>query len=125
VYATPWKEGQPYCAVPAIAGDLWLQTSGPEHAVLALDVSDPGHPREVSRLSLESGQVPHWIALDPAGDRLVITGYRLLAHRVLLAGLDRASGRMVIDTTIDFGRDGWPHGASGPAVPHGAVFGRH
>ena len=124
VYSTPWKEGQPYCAVPAIAGHFWLQTSGPEHAVLALDVSDPGHPREVSRLSLEFDQVPHWIALDAAGERLVITGYRLLAQRVLLARLDRGSGKMAIDTTIDFSRDRWPHGASGPAVPHGVVFGR-
>lgn len=123
VYSTPWKEGQPYCAVPAIAGHFWLQTSGAQHAVLTLDVSDPARPREVSRLQLKLGQVPHWIGLEPSGNRLVITGYRALAHSVLLGNVDRTTGSLAIDTTVDFGRDRWPHGSTGPAVPHGAVFG--
>ncbi|MGH7508989.1 MAG: hypothetical protein ACREMZ_05925 [Gemmatimonadales bacterium] len=135
VYSTPWKEGQPYCAVPVVAGRFWLQTSGAEHSVLSLDISEPGHPREVSRLTLGPDQVPHWIALDASGDRLVITGYRALAPWVLLADLDRATAGLTIDTTfkspgaeqagVYFGRDRWPHGATGPAVPHGAVFARH
>ena len=132
VYSTPWTEGQSYCAVPVVAGSFWLQTSGPEHAVLSLDMSNPDRPREVSRLTLQPDQVPHWIALEPSGDRLVITGYRELAPWVLLANLDRGTGRLEIDTTfrargaeragVYFGRDQWPHGITGPAVPHGAVF---
>jgi hypothetical protein len=64
----------------------------------------------------------------------VITGYRDLAPWVLLANLDRVTGALEVDTTfkapgvkragVYFGRDQWPHGASGPAVPHGAVFAR-
>jgi hypothetical protein len=64
----------------------------------------------------------------------VITGYRELAPWVLLANLDRATGALEIDTTfkapgakragVYFGRERWPHGATGPAVPHGAVFAR-
>lgn len=133
VYSTPWAKGL-NCAVPVVAGHFWLQTSGMEHAILSLDISDPSHPREVSRLTLGPDQVPHWIALEPSGDRVVITGYRDLERWVLLANLDRATGSLQLDTTfkapgaarpgVDFGRDRWPHGATGPAVPHGAVFAR-
>jgi hypothetical protein len=134
VHSTPWKQGQNYCAVPVVAGDFWLQPAGGEHAVVSLDVSDPGHPREVSRLTLEPDRLPHWIALEPSGRRLVITGYRALAPWVLVANLDRGTGKLELDTTfrasgadrpgVYFGRDQWPHGATGPAVPHGAVFAR-
>jgi len=133
VYSAPWEQGR-NCAVPVVAGQFWLQTSGVEHAVVTLDVSNPSLPREVARLTLQPDQVPHWIALEPAGRRLVITGYRELAPWVLLADLDLATGALQLDSTfrtrgdtpagVYFGRDQWPHGASGPAVPHGAVFAR-
>lgn len=131
VYSTPWKE-PPYCAVPAVAGHFWLQTINPGHALVSLDVSDPSRPREASRLTLGPNEIPHWIALEPNGDRLVITGYRELASRVLLARLDRRTGALTLDMTfrppgaedpgVDFERERWPHGATGRAVPHGAVF---
>jgi hypothetical protein len=133
VYSTPWAEGR-NCAVPVVAGRFWLQTSGAEHSVVSLDISNSGRPREVARLTLQPDQVPHWIALEPSGRRLVITGYRELAPWVLLADLDRTTGALNLDTTfkapgaahagIYFGRDQWPHGPTGPAVPHGAVFAR-
>lgn len=133
VYSTPWQE-PPYCAVPVVAGHFWLQTSGPEHSVLSLDVSNPSRPREVSRLTLRPDEIPHWIALEPNGDRVVITGYRELESRVLLARLDRTTGALRLDMTfkpsgaeqpgVDFGRERWPHGPTGRAIPHGAVFSR-
>jgi 56kDa selenium binding protein (SBP56) len=133
VYSTPWSEGR-NCAVPVVAGRFWVQTSGAEHSVLSLDISNPGRPREVGRLTLQPEQVPHWIALEPFGHRLVITGYRELAPWVLLANVDRATGALEVDTTfkapgadragVYFGRERWPHGTTGPAVPHGAVFAR-
>jgi hypothetical protein len=133
VYSTPWRE-PPYCAVPVVAGHFWLQTSGPEHSVMSLDISDPSHPREVGRLTLRPDEIPHWIALEPNGDRLVITGYGDIESRVLLAQLDRATGALRLDTTfkprgaeqpgVDFGRERWPHGPTGRAIPHGAVFNR-
>jgi len=133
VYSMQWQE-QRYCAVPVVVGRFWLQTSGPEHAVLSLDISDPSRPWEVSRLTLQPDEIPHWIALEPNGDRLVITGYRQLESRVLLAQLDRTTGALHLDTTfkapgaeqpgVDFGRDRWPHGPTGGAIPHGAVFSR-
>lgn len=133
VYSTPWKQ-PPFCAVPAVAGRYWLQPNGPEGAVTSLDVSDPDRPREVSRLTLAPNEVPHWLALEPNGNRLVITGYRELESRVLLAHLDRATGALRLDTTfktpggqrpgVDFAREQWPHGPTGRAIPHGVVFSR-
>lgn len=128
IYSSPWQQiaaQRRFCAVPAVAGRYWIQTSGFEHAIISLDVSDPAHPREVSRLNLASNDVPHWIGLEPEGDRVVITGYEGIESRVLLARLDRGSGRLTLDgEPLDFGRDQWPHGPSGRAIPHGAVFNR-
>ena len=133
VRSSPYADGR-FCAVPVVAGRFWLQPSGVEHAVVSLDVTDPGHPREVSRLELGPDQVPHWLALEPSGRRVVITGYRDLLTWVLVADLDPITGAMSLDTTfrdrgavrpgVFFGRAVWPHGATGAATPHGAVFAR-
>jgi hypothetical protein len=132
VYSTPWQVDRIFCAVPVVAGHFWLQPSGPEHAVLSLDISDPGHPREVGRLTLAPDEIPHWLAIEPRGDRVVITGYGALESRVLIARLDRTSGAIRLDSTfttpraarpgVNLDREQWPHGATGRAIPHGAVF---
>jgi hypothetical protein len=134
VYSTPRRVDQGFCAVPVVAGHFWLQPSGPEHAVVSLDVSDPSHPREVSRLTLGPNEIPHWLGLEPSGARVVITGYKDLESRVLLARLDQTTGELSLDTTfkspgaenagLDLGLVQWPHGSSGRAIPHGAVFSR-
>jgi hypothetical protein len=133
VYSSAW-DGKTFCAVPVVVGRFWIQPSGPEHAVVSLDLSDPGRPREVGRLTLAPDEVPHWLGLEPGGTRLVITGYGALASRVLLARVDSTSGAIALDSTfttpragrpgVDLDREGWPHGPSGPAIPHGAVFSR-
>ncbi len=133
VYSSPWEKGR-FCAVPALAGRSWLQPSGVQHSVVSLDVSNPDHPREVGRLVLGPDEVPHWIGLEPSGKRVVITGYRELATWVLLADLDPATGALQLDSTfrdpaserpgVSLGRGQWPHGTTGPAIPHGAVFSR-
>ena len=53
--------------------------------------------------------------------------------RVMVAQFDSARGTLRIDERfrdagsdragVSFSRLEWPHGASGPAEPHGAVFG--
>ena len=133
VYSTPAQEKR-FCAVPVVVGQFWLQSSGPENSILSLDVSDPSRPREVGRLTFGPDEIPHWLALEPEGDRLAITGYRELESRVLLARLDRRSGALRLDTTfkapganqpgVDFAHTRWPHGPTGRAIPHGAVFSR-
>ena len=83
-------------------------------------------------MTLGEGDVPHWIALSPDGRRVVITGYGAMMHRVVMARLDQASGRLSIDErfgeggTVGFRMDDktWPHGGNAKGVPHGAVFSR-
>jgi hypothetical protein len=137
VYSSTWNgrwEGKSFCAVPEVVGRFWIQPSGTEHALVSLDVSDPDQPREVGRLVLGDTDAPHWVAGEPGGDRLIVTGYGGLESRALMARIDRSTGALRLDeafTTpgaarpgVDFGRDAWPHGATGPAIPHGAVFSR-
>ena len=120
-----------YCAIPVISGRYLLITV-PYSDVVSLDISDPAHPRAVSRLTLAPGDVPHWIALEPNTRRLVITGSGNLENRVLLATFDSATGALALDrrfreatdTLPGFRLEGrtWPHGATAAGVPHGAVF---
>jgi hypothetical protein len=128
----PRKE-KTYCAIPVVAGSYWITTVPSYPAVVSLDISDPAHPREASRLTLGPDDIPHWIALEPNQRRLVITGYGKLANRVLLATFNPATGVLALDGR--FRPDGakrpgfdllgpWPHGVSGAGKPHGAVFSR-
>jgi len=131
VASFPKKEGT-YCAIPVIAGDYYLVTVPAWSAVVSLDISDPAHPREVSRVTLDSTDVPHWIALSPDQRRVVLTGYGSLANRVVLLRFDPATGALALDerfhepgsSTPGFRMDdkAWPHGGNAKAVPHGAVF---
>ena len=122
-----------YCAIPVVSGRYLIITVPAYPGVVSVDVSDPGSPREVSRLTMDPGDEPHWIALEPNTQRLVITGYGNLASRVLLATFDSATGALALDRR--FREPGavapglalkgpWPHGATAPGLPHGAVFSR-
>jgi hypothetical protein len=131
VASFPRKKGT-YCAVPVIAGNYYMVTVPAWHAVVSLDISNPAAPREVSRLELGAGDVPHWIAIEPSHQRVVITGYGDLAHRIILADFDQATGRLTIDKRFSDGsasdsgilmeNRAWPHGGSYSGIPHGAVF---
>lgn len=113
------------CEVPVIAGDYLVQTMQSGHAIVSLDLHDPEHPHEVSRILLPPDEYPHWLGLEPGGDRLVITGRGALATRARFATIDRRTGRLTLESsTIDFTR-AWPDGWHGGAVPHGAVFSNH
>lgn len=112
------------CGVPAVAGRYWIQPGLSGHTLISLDVSDPSHVREVSRLSLPDGALPHWTAKEPDGNRIVITGYGSLATQAIFASVNPGSGALTLNTRrIDFIRK-WPDGWNGPAMPHGSVFSR-
>ena len=131
VSSFPQKKGT-NCAIPVIAGHYYLVTVPAWSAVVSLDISDPAKPREVSRLVLGDTDVPHWIALEPNQQRVVITGYKNLQHRVLIANLNATTGQLSLDTRfrdegaaepgVRMDNKTWPHGGSAAAVPHGAVF---
>jgi hypothetical protein len=128
------REDGTYCAIPVISGDYYLVTVPAWHAVVSLDISDPAAPREVSRLTLGPGDVPHWIAISPDQRRIVVTGYEALRHRAVMARFDPASGQLAMDerfreegaTEPGFRMDdkAWPHGGNAKGIPHGAVFSR-
>lgn len=133
VASFPQKPGE-FCAIPVIAGDYYLVTVPAWSAVVSLDISDPAAPREVSRVTLEADDVPHWIALSPDGRRVVVTGYEGLQHKVYIARFDPDSGQLAMDgrfreegaTEPGFRMDDktWPHGGTDRGIPHGAVFSR-
>ena len=133
VASFPRKEGT-YCAIPVIVGNHYLVTVPAWNAVVALDISDPAAPREVSRLTLGSDDVPHWIAASADGRRVAITGYGAMEHRALIARFDPESGQLTLDERFrEEGADEpgftmddetWPHGGEVAGIPHGAVFGR-
>jgi hypothetical protein len=125
-------DGHRYCAVPAVMGNLWISPSATENALVVYDLSDRALAREISRLVLDGPfREPHWIALDPTAPRIVVTA-GVEEPWVMLANVDPATGALSIDERfrdagaahagVSFNRASWPHGASGKAMPHGAVF---
>ncbi len=123
------------CGVPILTGHYWLQTVPEAHALIALDIANPEHPREVSRVTVGDDERPHWISIDPTGRRVVLnSGGYSKGNRLFLINFDPASGKLWVDEQfrdVDSTRAGinltgkmWPHGFAGTAVPHGTVFSR-
>ncbi len=82
---------------------------------------------------LGENEFPHWIALEPNGNRIVISGGGgALKSRVLMAKIDYKTGKLSLDEAfrgkdskqagINFDRETWQRGKNGGAIPHGAVF---
>lgn len=113
------------CSLPVVSGQYWVMTHTAMPGLIALDLSNPDRPREASRLVLGKDMAPHWISLRPDGRRIVISsGFKAMESKMLFATIDRR-GRLALESReIDFSRLAWPHGATGPAIPHGAVFAR-
>jgi hypothetical protein len=106
-----------------VSGDHLVITVEEIPGVVSLDVSDPARPREAGRVTLPDGWVPHWLALEPNGRRLVLTGYGAMENRVVLLTHDPATGALALDERFR------EEGATEPGVriagvPHGAVFSR-
>lgn len=119
------------CGLPVHLGRFWVQTVEHTRSLVVLDLSDPRHPVPVDELEFDDRAVPHWISLEPSGERIVLTGGGSLSGRVLLLRIDPESGRLsVIENFgaagripgLDMMREEWPHGRTGPVQPHGAVF---
>ena len=119
------------CSVPVLVGTQWLLPVGRENAVLTLDVSDPQKPRETSRLTFPDDFAPHWLAKDPRSNRLILGAEAGGEQGMYVLLIDPETGRLSLDPTIgaaerpgylDLAREEWPHGATGPAGAHAALF---
>jgi hypothetical protein len=119
-----------WCGVPTIVGNFFIQSVPAIHGLIALDISNPDKPREVSRLSLSDGFRAHWTGWDARTNRLVTTGSE---NRLFLVKLDTKTGALSVDEKFkdDNGKPGfdlanrkWPHGWTGTGKPHGVVFSR-
>jgi hypothetical protein len=100
------------------------------HGLIALDISNPTKPVEVSRLSLSNEFRAHWTGWDAKTKRLVTTGSE---NRIFLVKLDTKTGALAVDEAFkdengkpgfDMANRKWPHGWTGTGKPHGAVFSR-
>lgn len=121
------------CGVPLLIGHWWLMPVE-SHEILVLDISDPARPRQAHVLATDSTFFPHWSSWDPGSDRLVFPTEAPGDARLLVARFDRTTGRLAWDESfrepgstrlgVSLNRQTWPHGATGPAAPHGVVFSR-
>jgi hypothetical protein len=120
------------CSVPVIIGKYWIHSVAALPGLIALDISDPAKPREVSRLVPgKKFTMAHWLAADRRGSRVVVTGSE--QSYVLIVNLDPQTGKLTLDERfkdemtgevgLNLSRARWPHGGGGKADVHGAVFG--
>jgi len=119
------------CGVPVLTGHYWLQPVPETHALVALDISDPEKPREVSTVTFGDDEEPHWIAIDHSGRRVVLNSGGK-GSRLFLVNFDPATGKLTMDERfrdpgdarpgISMTGRSWPHGFTGNAAPHGTVF---
>jgi len=119
------------CAVPVVAGNYWFQPVGDQHKIVTLDISNLSQPKEISQVTLGPKDFPHWLALEPSGRRIVVTGYFGLVNQIVILTVG-PQGRLSIDRRFHSGPASepgirldmkhWPGGGSGLAIPHGTVF---
>jgi hypothetical protein len=120
------------CGIPVIIGRYWIMPVGRAQTIVVLDISDPLKPREMSRLNTPADFNPHWLAKDPRSDRLVVGAELGGEQGMFILNFDSSTGRLQFDPAIrslageagyiDLETQNWPHGPSGPAWGHAALF---
>jgi hypothetical protein len=127
----PEKAG---CSVPTIVGKFEVLPIMFANEIVTLDVSDPTSPVEVASRTFDDGFMPHLAQVDPGTYRVAVTGIGPDAGPVLMYWVDPDTGELTLDEAFgqadglgpgfSMTRDEWPHGPTGPAIPHAALFGR-
>ena len=115
------------CAVPVVIGTYWIQTVPDIHAVLALDVSNPESPREVSRVTFDDVVHPHWLARDESGRHLVMNSAYQKDPNLYLLTFDPSTGSLAKDArfkSLSVAKVSVPGFGEVLGEPHGAVFSR-
>ena len=100
----PWSavEGEDTdCNVPVRSGRFWVQPVGTTGSVVVLNVSTPEKPVIADELAFGIDARPHWLALEPGGKRIVMTGGGTLAGGVYLIDMDPESNSLAIFQPMD------------------------
>lgn len=123
------------CSIPVVIDKYWIMPVGRVQTVVVLDIADPAKPSEVSRLNTPADFNPHWLAKDPRSNRLVLGAELGGEQGMFILNFDAATGRLQFDPAvrsatrrvgyIDLEVQNWPHGSSGPAWSHAALFLSH
>jgi hypothetical protein len=122
-----------WCGVPTVVGHYLVQSVGAAHGLIVLDIADAAKPVEVSRLALGSPYHAHWTSWGAKTQRIVVDSGYTPEERLYLVKLDTTTGALTLDDAFrgtdsrpgfTFASREWPHGWTGVAVPHGAVFSR-
>jgi len=122
------------CAVPLRLGQYWVQTLFTVHALAAYKITDPTNIREVSRITFDEKQKPHWISASEDGHRIILNSGEYGDHRLFMVNFDAQTGVLTLDgrfrdagskqAGVSMDGKSWPHGFHGDAYPHGTVFSR-
>lgn len=130
------------CGIPVRIGKYWIQPAGYLNAVIILDIANPDAPKQVFRLPTPADFRPHWLAKDPNSNRLILGAELGGEHGFYMLRFDEKTGRLGFDPSFQGKRDSgffsflnsdragyislenttWPHGVTGPAWGHAALF---
>jgi hypothetical protein len=120
------------CGVPLRIGHYWVATLSSAHALAVYDISDLTHIREVSRITFDDKQKPHWISPDADNRRIVLNSGEYGEHRLFMVNFDPQTAALTLDKTfrdpgsekpgVSMDGKSWPQGFKGDAYPHGTVF---
>lgn len=126
------SEARGSCGVPSMRGRYWVHPIGKEGRVAVYDVANPRLPKQVFSLRVPEGFAPHWTAFDPLSDRLVVGAEAGMEEAMVVLRMDNATGALRFDEQLvdlkgrrgflDFARTAWPHGTTGKAWAHAALF---
>ena len=122
------------CGVPLRIGHYWIQTLSSAKALISLDISDLSNIREVSRVTFDDEQWPHWLSADGDCRRLVVDSGGYGANMIYIVNFDPRTGLLKLDENFrdpgsprpGVSMDGktWQSTFYANAFPHGAVFSR-
>ncbi|NNL90275.1 MAG: hypothetical protein HKP25_14515 [Marinicaulis sp.] len=127
------------CSIPVRVAHYWIQSVSDLNSVVVLDISDPREPFEVHRINTPKWFKPHWLAKDKASNRLVMGAELGGEDGFFILRIDTDTGRIGFDPDFKARRSGslfakshpgyiklrrqdWPHGQSGNAWGHAALF---
>jgi hypothetical protein len=105
---------------------------GKAHRIVTLDITDPSRPRQVAHFDTPVDFRPHWMAKDSNSNRVVVGAEYGGEQGMLILRLDERTGELRADSSIkasngrvgylDLSQQEWPHGATGAAWAHAALF---